>query len=429
MSSPGTQTPFRSVSLALVASALLCGFSTPVAAQDAGAPPWGEFLRRFNKDPLLKKPYHMDPEEGVKGLASKIRARELDIPNRRRAVRYLADLDCTQFPEAREMLLGLLDPEAEKWEEVRFEAARGLRDMLARHSCNPAAAGNGRGQKNGNGNGSAAAGQCNSCNSCGQQPGLWQQCCNTAAKYSRKVRGERAEPQEAPCHCRSCCDADTLNKLAKTAYELKENGCCYEPSRRVREMAVEAIKACGVPCNYGPYYAEEGEPGPPPMDESGGVPNNGGGEVTPPPSLETTPPGSPDSSAQGVRFPANPSFTAVPTPISRLSGVCIVSLRQGKQVAAREEFRATYRGRVYYFSGLDAQRQFLASPETYAVAFGGCDPVHFVDTQEAVEGRYLTSHDGRFFMFTSKENHERFMNNPARYSGESARTQTVAFTK
>ncbi len=402
-------------------------------AQDAGAPPWGEFLRRFNRDPLLKKPFHMDPAENVKGLASKIRARELDIPNRKRAIRYLADLDCTQFPEAKAMLLKMLDPNEEKWEEVRFEAARGLRDMLARHSCNPNAAngkGNGKDKGKGGSKGSADSSQCKTCNngssceSCQQSPSVWQQCSQAASKATRKMRGQRPEPQEPPCHCRSCCDADTLNLLAKTAYELKEDGCCYEPSRRVREMAVEAINACGVPCNFGPYYGDGGEPGPPPMDESSDG-SGSNGEVVPPSSDESVPAPAPSDSVKGIEIPSAPSLTAI-APISRLTHLCIVSLKDGKQVAPSEQFSATYRGRIYYFASDNARQKFEASPEQYAVAFGGCDPVHFVETREAVEGRFLAQHSGRFYMFTSKENHERFKANPDRYSKSAGRTAAVA---
>ena len=188
----------------IVAVVAFCLTTTTGFSQDKGEPPWGEFLKRFNKDPLLKKPFHMSPETEVKGLSSKIRARELDVPNRKRAIRYLKDLDCTQFPEAKEMLLSLLDPEAEKWEEVRYQAAMGLRDMLARHSCNPDA-----GKSNGE-----RSGTCKS-SDCGDS--LWQQCCETATGIKVNLRGERTKPQTPSCHCSNCCDATTLNTLAKTA--------------------------------------------------------------------------------------------------------------------------------------------------------------------------------------------------------------------
>lgn len=396
---------------------LLVFCTTPACySQDKAAPPWGEFLKRFNKDPLLKKPFHMSPETEVKGLSSKIRARELDVPNRKRAIRYLKDLDCTQFPEAKEMLLSLLDPEAEKWEDVRYEAAMGLRDMLARHSSKPDGNKSGKGHNSNNG-----SGNCQSCQSdeCGDS--LWQQCCTSAANAGKRVRGERTKPQEPSCHGTNCCDAKTMSVLAKTAYEMKENGGCYEPSLRVREMAVEAIKACGIPCQYKPYYGEsDEEPGPPAWDESGGKLKSTGEDIPPEKNDEGILP-SPSEDA-----PATPPVTNVVTPISRLANLCIVSLAHGQQVRPNPQISASYRGRVYYLSSDDAKQEFLETPERFAVAFGGCDPVQFVRTQQAVEGRFLAEHDGRFFMFTSQANYDAFKANPSRYLPRSAGSDRVA---
>ncbi len=393
----------------IVGLVVLCTTTTSSYAQDNGAPPWGEFLKRFNKDPLLKKPFHMSPETEVKGLSSKIRARELDVPNRKRAIRYLKDLDCTQFPEAKEMLLSLLDPEAEKWEEVRYEAAKGLREMLARHSCNPDTGKQGDGKNN-------------SCKSDECQESLWQQCSDSASAVGKRVRRERTKPQEPACHCTSCCDAKTLNTLAKTAYEMKENACCYEPSLRVREMAVEAIKACGVPCNYKPYYGEsDEEPGPPAWDESARKMESNGEDVPKEKNEDGTAPSPSDDAAEPI-----PSVTHLVTPISRLTNLCIVSLAHGKQLQTNTQISATYRGRIYYFSSLEAKHEFLGNPDRYAVAFGGCDPVQFVRTQQAVEGRFLAEYEGRFFMFTSQENYDAFKANPGRYVPKSVHTDRVA---
>ncbi|MCA9058599.1 MAG: hypothetical protein KDA85_08870, partial [Planctomycetaceae bacterium] len=246
---------------------VLLASGTPVQSQDKGAPPWGEFLKRFNKDPLLKTPYHMEEADaGPKGLAAKIRARELDIPNRKRAIRYLADLNCAQFPEAKQMLLEMLNPEKERWEEVRYEAALGLRDMLARNACGTGQCQNGQCQTGNCQTGNCQSGQCGQCQS-GGFGGAWERCCDTAARTVSRSKKSKAD--EGMCYCTNCCDAETMQTLAKTAYEMKEDGCCYEPSLRVRQMAVEAIRVCGIPCNYAPYYATE-EAGPMPTEEVGG---------------------------------------------------------------------------------------------------------------------------------------------------------------
>ncbi len=377
MSTTGHHTIIKFLAVLFIAS--LAG-GPECSAQDAGAPPWGEWLRQFKRDRLLRKPFHMMPETEVKGLASKIRARELDVPNRKKGIRYLKELDCTQFPEAKEMLLSLLDPKAEKFEEVRFEAAMGLRDMLARHSCNPNAKG-AKGGKNG------------------------------------KNGGEDGQS----CHCRSCCDAKTLNTLAKTAYEMNEDGCCYEPSLRVREMAVEAIKSCGVPCNFKPYYGEfDEEPGPPVSEES-----NRSEEVVPGTPNEGSPEPSPSDNPEGAPAPL-PAVTDVATPITRLENLCIVSFAHGRQVPPDLKISTVYRGRIYYFASEEAKEEFVSDPQQFAVAFGGCDPVHFVETKQPVEGRFLASHEGHFYMFSTRENHQAFKSNPSRYALKATETGRIA---
>lgn len=200
---------------------------------------------------------------------------------------------------------------------------------------------------------------------------------------------------------------------------MKENGCCYEPSLRVREMAVEAIKACGVPCNYKPYYGEfDEEPGPPAWDESGNK-SKSNGEDVPPENTE-------DSLLPSPSNDTAPPVAHTVTPIERLKNLCIVSLAHGEQVQPNSEISATYRGRIYYFYTDEAKRDFLNNPERYAVAFGGCDPVHFVRTQQAIEGRFLAEHEGRFFMFTSQENYNAFKENPSRFVPKSVVNNRVA---
>ncbi|MEY2724385.1 MAG: hypothetical protein RLZZ458_252 [Planctomycetota bacterium] len=339
-------------------------------AQDTGAPPWGEFLKQFNKDKFLKKPFHMEPTEGdlggPKGLAAKIRARELDVPNRIAAIRYLANLDCAQFPEAKAMLLEMLSPEKERWEEVRYEAALGLRKMLSRSNCSKAA---GNGPK-------------------------------------------RSKADAEMCHCNNCCDAETLQTLAKTAYEMKSNGCCYEPSLRVRKMAVEAITVCGVPCHFAPYYAEEIAPAP-------------AGSITPVPD-ETPPPVRKTEEAPAPAAAQPPQAAVEPTPISRLQQLCVVNLAKGRAVLSNTQHQTEYKGRIYYFASAEARSEFLASPEQFAVAFGGCDPVEYVRSGRVEVGRYLVRHNERNFMFTSRDNAEAFRRTPDRYLPNSARSVAAA---
>jgi YHS domain-containing protein len=220
-----------------------------------------------------------------------------------------------------------------------------------------------------------------------------------------RLRG--APDADSGCQCKCCCNAETLNKLAKVAYESKDDGCGFEPSRRVREMAVEAIEACGVPCHYKPY-TEGDEYGPPAYE-----PEPLDGEVLPPvvPEAGEQLPG---VGSRLLNLPRSANYTPVPN--RRLKKVCLVSLKQGKKVLPTGEFSRAYRGRTYQFASEAALIEFERSPEKYAVAFGGCDPVHFVATRKVIEGRYLIVHGGRFYMFATKKNLALFKAESGRYT-------------
>lgn len=351
----------RWVAVAFMGGVLAVG--STVEAQDSGAPPWGEFLRQFKRDPLLKEAFHKLDEKDPKGLSSKIRARELDVPNRIKAIGYLSELDCRQFPEARDVLLEQLNPEKERWPEVRLAAAEGLRNMLAQ----------------------------------GARP---------TRSNPKKGRSGYASLSYGP----GCCDAATLQTLARSAYEMKPNGGCYEPSLEVRKMAVEAIKVCGIPCHYSPYVATP-EVGPEPIEE-GGSEGESTGEPVPPPKSEE---------------PAvKPTPDATSSVIPKLSEICIVSLKSGDYRRADAAINSEYRGRIYHFSSAEARQQFDAAPEKFAVAFGGCDPVAYVQSGSIEDGRFLISHAGRFYMFATAENAAKFRANPERFLPTNGNNSEVA---
>ena len=198
-------------------------------------------------------------------------------------------------------------------------------------------------------------------------------------------------------------------------------------------MAVEAIKACGVPCKYKPYYGEfDEEPGPPAWDEASGKLKSNGEDIPPETKEEGLNPSPSDESEENAPAPVPapvPAVTNVVTPISRLTNLCIVSLANGQQVKPDPQISATHRGRIYYFATDAAKHAFVENPERYAVAFGGCDPVQFVRTHQAVEGRFLAEHEGHFYMFASRENHAAFKSNPDRYVPKSADANRVASTR
>ncbi|MCA9033000.1 MAG: HEAT repeat domain-containing protein, partial [Planctomycetaceae bacterium] len=185
--------------------------------------PLAEKLRIRRTDELLRPPFASKPTDSVKGLAAKIRAEELDVCNRVKAAEYLGTVDCKAYPEAQEMLIDTLHND--KYELVRLAAARALGVML---SCRPQ---------------EAKIMMCDP----NYQP---------TADCPMKPHGRYQAPWEKSNKrfvsgldaCPGCCNADVLNALAKTAYESNEDGCCFEPSARVRQMAAWAMSQCGVCC-------------------------------------------------------------------------------------------------------------------------------------------------------------------------------------
>lgn len=362
---------------------------TPTLAQDKEAPPWGEFLRQGRWpgfDRLLRRPFRLSPETEVKGLAAKLRARELDIPNRKRALKYLSQFHCSTFPEARAMLVKVMLED--KWEPVRLEAVESLKGMFEECAC-----------------------QCAS-----------EEEDEPSGREKRDALKFGSPDLDSAKHCLCCCDAETLTALAKVAYETKDDGCCFEPSRRVREAAVEAIKVCGIPCNCQPYTVGD-EHAPPAFDV---IEDAIELQLQKEDNSEKTGPSDNGESTGSHRMLLPVPAVAKAEPISRLKGICLVSLKCGEKAVATTEFSSTYRGRVYNFASRESQARFESDPENFAVAFGGCDPVHFVRHREVLEGRYLVRHDGRFYMFATRENFALFQADVARYTGRKARTSELA---
>lgn len=336
---------------------------------------------KFRKtDKLLRPPFSGAPEDSPKGLAAKIRAEELDVPKRIQAVGYLGTLDCVAYPEAQEMLIEVLHND--KWEPVRLAAAKALGVMLT-----------GR------------------CASEEQQE---------KAEEARKKFKPRIKQRERYDTCPGCCNKDVLNALAKTAYEKLENGCCFEPSLRVRQAAVDAINVCGICCRNWQY----------PMTEPEAVEPEPMGEEKPPtpgeekPPMEGETPSDTEASAPGLYPPVgsparlSPDVTQTPgqpSEITALGGYCIVSLKAKQFYKAEPHLTSVYENRTYRFWNEAAKREFDRVPEAYAVLYSGVDPVLLVESDQEVEGRFLREYDDRFLLFASKENWELFKQNPDLY--------------
>lgn len=101
--------------------------------------------------------------------------------------------------------------------------------------------------------------------------------------------------------------------------------------------------------------------------------------------------------------------------VSGLKGYCPVSLKERRFEKANPALTSTFEERTYQFSSAAAKAAFDQNPEAYAPAYGGVDPVEWLEHQRLVEGQFLREYDGRFYLFASKENWEIFKSQPARF--------------
>ncbi|MFY8221202.1 MAG: hypothetical protein ACOVJ6_04755 [Pirellulales bacterium] len=133
-----------------------------------------------------------------------------------------------------------------------------------------------------------------------------------------------------------------------------------------------------------------------------------------------TPPATP---APGSAVAATPQPAAAPDPYGSmplgLEGYCPVSLiDKGTWVEGRAQWGARHRGRTYLFAGAEQQRAFLATPDRYAPALSGDDPVLACDTGKQVAGqrRFGVTYQSRTYLFSSPETRTAFAANPQRYT-------------
>lgn len=160
--------------------------------------------------PKLMRPAFADqPIDKPKGLAYKIKAEQVDVKNRVKAVRFLGQQDCLdansvqagkppQPSAAQDVLIKTM--QGDPSEVVRYEAVLALENQLSRGPC---------------------------------------------AKVKRTNRG-RYE------NCLGCCNETVLTALSQRAYDTDPAGCPIEPSERVRQAAINAMTVCGIDCNVGP---------------------------------------------------------------------------------------------------------------------------------------------------------------------------------
>lgn len=105
-----------------------------------------------------------------------------------------------------------------------------------------------------------------------------------------------------------------------------------------------------------------------------------------------------------------------------LGGYSPVAMQKDKRwIQGTEEFVGAYLGVDYYFQSAEERELFFATPEQFIPGLHGCDPVELALGRRAEAGAIELGafYKGRLFFFSSKENRDRFNNNPDWYADAS----------
>ncbi|MEX2188892.1 MAG: thioredoxin family protein [Pirellulales bacterium] len=103
-----------------------------------------------------------------------------------------------------------------------------------------------------------------------------------------------------------------------------------------------------------------------------------------------------------------------------LDGHCPVTLMETQRwVYGDRRFGAVHRGRLYLFSGAEAQQRFLADPDKYSPALSGHDAVAWVEQGQLIPGerKFGGYFRGYIYLFANEESLRQFEANPERYAG------------
>jgi YHS domain-containing protein len=145
--------------------------------------------------------------------------------------------------------------------------------------------------------------------------------------------------------------------------------------------------------------------------------------TTMPPARPTSPLAATPSTTASPTTPLADSAPAGPDvhgsmPLG-LEGYCPVTLAEkGVWTEGRAQWGVRHRGRTYLFAGPEQQQAFMASPDRYAPALSGDDPVAVVDQGKSLPGRraYGVTYQSRMYLFSSSETRAQFAANPERYT-------------
>ena len=322
---------------------------------------------------LMRPGFAGEPVDTAKGLASQIKAKEVDVPKRVKAAKYLGKVDCQAFPESQDQLLDLVVND--QFEEVRLAAAKAFKEQFSK-GCNP----------------------------------------NPSKKKQRRYDT-----------CRGCCNnVKVLDKLAERAYECDDTGCAKEPSPRVREAIAEALNCCCCWQYHGAQtYQQPVELSTPPTPEAAAPTEKP--PVVPPEDAKTTSQGEATATSAALFSDNSANVEVQPVAMEKslpeteaplvecLRGRCPVGMAARRLDPASAEIWTNYKGHRFEFATEEAKEQFLRDPEHYAPVLNGHCVVTFAKTGEKVVGKFCREQDGRQYWFASKELREEFKADPDQF--------------
>ena len=184
--------------------------------------------------------------------AAKAKAAKHEICKKKAAIKYLAGLGCTpEHPEVMPALMAAMD---DPDEQVRYEAVKAV--LQTAEVCQS------RDQKKET---RKTKGMSESC--ADAKKAIEKQFCDALDRLCGKappkehkhklkkamksmLGGECEDPLKEDCPCAdrrgSCCSPEMRDKLMKLAYGRDDMGCFLEPSKRVRDLAEQALNACNA---------------------------------------------------------------------------------------------------------------------------------------------------------------------------------------
>lgn len=101
-----------------------------------------------------------------------------------------------------------------------------------------------------------------------------------------------------------------------------------------------------------------------------------------------------------------------------LEGFCpVTAVETGEWQQGDRQWGAVHDGRTYLFVSREKQERFLSAPDRFAPALAGCDPVVFVETSSLVDGKrqHGLLRDDSYFLFVDDGSRTRFEADPERY--------------